>query len=57
MAVGLSAACIQVMALILINTKLQGAERACYDVWMKGRSVQMFAGENESEGSLMGVLQ
>jgi hypothetical protein len=36
---------------------LQGAERACYDVWIKGRSVQMFAGENESEGSMIGVLQ
>lgn len=36
---------------------LQGAQRACYDVWLKGRSVQMFAGENESEGTLTGVLQ
>ena len=36
---------------------LQGAERACYDVWIKGRSVQMFAGENESDRSIIGVLQ
>ncbi len=36
---------------------LSGAEQTCFDVWQKGREIQMFGGENESEGSLTGVLQ
>jgi hypothetical protein len=36
---------------------LAGAEQTCFDVWQKGREIQMFGGENESEGSLTGVLQ
>lgn len=36
---------------------LSGAEQTCFDVWQKGREIQMFAGENESEGSRTGVLQ
>ncbi|MDB5641571.1 MAG: hypothetical protein JWN07_888 [Hyphomicrobiales bacterium] len=36
---------------------LEGAEQTCFDVWRKGREIQMFAGEDEGEGSLSGVLQ
>jgi hypothetical protein len=36
---------------------LSGAEQTCFDVWQKGREIQMFAGENESEGTRTGVLQ
>ena len=36
---------------------LAGAEQICFDVWQKGREIQMFGGENESEGALAGVLQ
>jgi hypothetical protein len=36
---------------------LAGTEQTCFDVWRKGPNIQMFAGENESEGTLAGVLQ
>jgi hypothetical protein len=36
---------------------LSGAEQVCFDVWRKGRNIQMFGGANESEGALAGVLQ
>jgi hypothetical protein len=36
---------------------LSGAQQTCFDVWQKGREIQMFAGEDEGEGSLTGVLQ
>jgi hypothetical protein len=36
---------------------LSGAEQTCFDVWRKGREIQMFAGENEGQGALTGVLQ
>ena len=36
---------------------LDGAEQTCFDVWRKGRNIQMFGGANESEGTLAGVLQ
>lgn len=34
---------------------LSGAEQTCFDVWQKGRDIQMFAGDNDF--SLAGVLQ
>jgi hypothetical protein len=36
---------------------LAGTEQTCFDVWRKGRNIQMFGGVNESEGTLAGVLQ
>src|SRR3954449_10531147 len=36
---------------------LSGAEQTCFDVWRKGREIQMFAGEDEGQGSLTGVVQ
>ncbi|MFM2445394.1 MAG: hypothetical protein RJB09_2580 [Pseudomonadota bacterium] len=36
---------------------LAGTEQTCFDVWRKGRNIQMFGGANESEGTLAGVLQ
>jgi hypothetical protein len=34
---------------------LTGPEQTCFDVWRKGREIQMFAGENDF--SLAGALQ
>src|SRR4051812_49077520 len=36
---------------------LAGAGQTCFDVWRKGREIQMFTGEDEGEGALTGVLQ
>ena len=43
---------------VVANTLcLSGAEQTCFDVWQKGKEIQMFAGEDEGQGSLTGVLQ